>query len=258
MKSDNFWFIAASFLVAVCLNPISLASNDIFFQVSTISALSEGEFDGTMTIKDLREHGNLGLGTFDRLEGEMVELDGLFYQIKADGIAYSVNESTRTPFAEVTFFEPDKTILFNSSSNLTQFQEYLDSQLPSENIFYAFRIDGTFDYVRTRSPIAQSKPYPTLSKSLTNQKIFEFHNQSGTIVGFRCPDYIEGVNVPGYHFHFITANRSSGGHLIDLKLNKSIIAMENMSQFFMVLPEETDLFHADLDGGSGTQDISHF
>ncbi len=242
-------------MISVILASVFLATasaedhaNDTLFQASTISALMSGVFDGTMTFKDLGEHGDFGLGTVDRLDGEMVDLDGHFYQVKSDGIAYTVNDSMKTPFAEVTFFEPDETMHLNGTSNLTMLQKYLESRPPTKNMFYAIRIDGTFDYVKTRSVPAQSKPYPTLTEALKGQKIFEFHNQSGTVVGFWCPDYVKGVNVAGYHFHFLTANRTAGGHLLDLKLENASIKIDKTSEFFMELPDENEFYQANLTG----------
>ena len=208
----------------------------------------QGVFDGNTTFKDLRAYGDFGLGTVQSLDGEMVELDGRFYQVKSDGVAYRLNDSTKTPFAEVTFFRPDETMVSNGTSNLTQLDRYLDSKLDTKNIFYAIRIDGTFDYVETRSVPIQKKPYPTLSEAVKGQKIFEFHNVTGTIVGFRCPVYVNGVNVPGYHLHFLTANRSAGGHLLDFKLENASIKVDDLNEFEMVLPSNEEFNKADLSG----------
>jgi acetolactate decarboxylase len=235
--------------IACLLVPGSIAySNDTLFQTSTISALMQGVFDGNTTFKDLRAYGDFGLGTVQSLDGEMVELNGRFYQVKSDGVAYRLNDSTKTPFAEVTFFKPDETVVSNGTSNLTQLDRYLDSKLDTKNIFYAIRIDGTFDYVETRSVPIQNKPYPTLSEAVKGQKIFEFHNVTGTIVGFRCPVYVNGVNVPGYHMHFLTANRSAGGHLLDFKLRNASIKVDNLNEFEMVLPNNEEFNKADLSG----------
>jgi acetolactate decarboxylase len=236
-------------LAALPATPGSLAySNDTLFQTSPISALMQGVFDGSMTFGDLSAHGNFGLGTVHALDGEMVELDGQFYQIKSDGIAYHLNNTTKTPFAEATFFSPDETVSLSGTSNLTQLNGYLDSKLNTTNIFYAIRIDGTFDYVKTRSVPVQSKPYPTLSEAVEGQKIFEFHNVTGTIVGFRCPAYISGVNVPGYHMHFLTANRLAGGHLLDFNLKDAIIKVDNLYKFKMDLPKNDEFNLANLSG----------
>src|SRR5512136_3059319 len=173
--------ISVVLAIACLLVPGSIAySNDTLFQTSTIGALMQGVFDGNTTFKDLRSYGDFGLGTVQSLDGEMVELDGLFYQVKSDGVAYRLNDSTKTPFAEVTFFKLDEIVILNGTSNLTQLGEYLDSRLSTTNIFYAIRIDDTFDYVKTRSVPIQSKPYPTLAEAVEDQKIFVFYNITGT------------------------------------------------------------------------------
>lgn len=65
----------------------------------------------------------------------MVELDGQFYQVKADGAVYPVNSSMKTPFAMVTYFTPDKDMNFHASgdgyTNLTMLQSYLENQMPT-------------------------------------------------------------------------------------------------------------------------------
>jgi acetolactate decarboxylase len=239
----------ASFLVLSFLIPGTIASeNDTLFQTSTISALMQGVYDGTMTFKDLGAHGDFGIGTVQALDGEMIGLDGKFYQVKSNGIAYRVSDSMKTPFAEVAFFKPEETIALNGTSNLTGLESRLDGSLVTKNLFYGIRIDGTFEYVKTRSVPMQSKPYPPLSEAVKAQKIFEFHNITGTIVGFRCPAYVGGINVPGYHMHFITANRSAGGHLLDIRLGNASIKVDDLSEFEMILPNIEEFYKADLSG----------
>jgi acetolactate decarboxylase len=238
---------ATVLIMAALMVQGSLAtSNDTLFQTSPISSLMQGVYDGTMTFKNLSAYGDFGLGTVEALDGEMIELDGQFYQVKSDGVAYHLNDSMKTPFAEVTFFKPDETIALNGPANLTKLNNYLDGKLASLNLFYAIRIDGTFDYIKTRSVPIQTKPYPTLSEAVKGQKIFEFHNVTGTIVGFRCPDFVNGINVPGYHMHFITADRSTGGHLLDLRLENANIKVDDLSDFEMVLPNNQEFYQADL------------
>jgi len=225
-------------------------SRDVLFQASVITALMDGIFDGSMTYKELGEHGDFGLGTFNSLDGEMVGLDGRFYQVKTDGVAYPVNDSMVTPFADVTFFDTDNEIAFNQSANLTELQKYISTVLPSNNIFYAIRIDGTFDYVKTRSVPPQSKPYTNLTGAVKNQSIFQFYNQSGTVVGFWSPSYVSGVNVAGYHLHFLTEDKKAGGHLLDLRLKNASIAIDYTPEFFMALPNGDQFDQADLSGAN--------
>ena len=237
----------ASFLALAFLIPGTIASeNETLFQTSVISALMQGVYDGTMTFKDLGAHGDFGIGTVQALDGEMVGLDGEFYQVKSNGIAYRVDDSMTTPFAEVAFFKPEETITLNGTTNLTELESRLDGMLATRNLFYGIRIDGTFDYVKTRSVPMQSKPYPPLSEAIKAQKIFEFHDVKGTIVGFRCPDYVDGVNVPGYNLHFITLDRSAGGHLLDFNLENASVKVDSLSELDLALPENEEFYQADL------------
>jgi acetolactate decarboxylase len=220
--------------------------SDVLFQVSTIDALLQGVYDGVLTIGELKTHGDFGIGTIDGLEGEMLALDGNYYQIKTDGIAYPVSEGLTTPFATVTYFEADKNFLLEEPMNLTEFEQYLDLHLPAENLFYAVKIDGNFTYLKARSVPKQEKPYPLLSDVVSNQTIFEFENVSGTLVGFRTPEYVKGVNVPGYHLHFITADRNSGGHVLDFELEDGNISLDTTNAFFMELPTDGDFCEIEL------------
>ncbi|CJV90221.1 alpha-acetolactate decarboxylase [Streptococcus pneumoniae] len=44
-----------------------------------------GLYGGTMTVGELLEHGDLGLGTLDSIDGELIVLDGKAYQAKGSG-----------------------------------------------------------------------------------------------------------------------------------------------------------------------------
>lgn len=217
------------------------------FQTSTINALLKGDYDGAMTFRQLKHRGNFGLGTVNTLNGEMVGLDGKFYQIRTDGKAYLISDSMKTPFAEVTFFKADTTVSLNDSiKSYAQLKSYLDKLLPTPNIFYSFRITGRFDYIETRSVPQQHKPYPPLVDVVKNEVTFEFHNIKGTMVGFWCPAFMKGINVPGYHIHFITANRKAGGHMLACRLHKAKIEIDYLSNFKMELPRTTTFYNLDL------------
>jgi acetolactate decarboxylase len=210
---------------------------DTLFQISTINALLDGDYTGSMTFGELKRHGTFGLGTFDKLDGEMIGLEGGFYQIKSDGVAYPVPDSMTTPFAVVTVFDADKILPVQDGLDYEGLQNYLDEAIPDKSIFYAVKIDGTFNYIKTRSVPKQQEPYPPLVEVVKEQTVFEFHDIEGTIVGFRSPDSVKGVNVPGYHLHFITEDRKAGGHLLACELQDASIAIDYTSEFYMVLPQ---------------------
>lgn len=218
---------------------------DVLFQVSTIDALLQGVYDGVMNFGELKQQGDFGIGTFEGIDGEMIALDGQYYQVKADGIAYSVNDTMTTPFSTVTYFDKDFDVIV-SAKNFTELSSALDAQIPSKNLFYAIRIDGTFPYVKTRSIPKLSKPYPLLKDAAANQSVFEFEDIKGTIVGFYTPKSAEGLNVPGYHLHLITDDNKAGGHILDLALNSSVIWLDITPTFNMALPSSGDFIGIDL------------
>ncbi|MFZ3148772.1 MAG: acetolactate decarboxylase [Methanothrix sp.] len=238
-------------LMALALLPGGVcADDDVLFQVSTIDALLQGVFDGFYSFDDLKTHGDFGIGTFDSLDGEMIALDGDYYQVKADGVAYTVQGNTTTPFSTVTYFKADQTIEIQNASNFTELSRQLDEKLPSINMFYAIRIDGTFPYIKTRSIPEQEKPYPRLADASKNQSVFEFYNTTGTVVGVWAPEFAKGLNVAGYHLHFITADRKAGGHILDLQIDDALVDVDITPGFAMQLPTTGNFYKVDL-----TQDL---
>jgi acetolactate decarboxylase len=241
--------ILTSAIMTGC-SPEIRTDRDTLFQTSTISALMKGVYDGNMTVGQLRPYGDFGLGTYQALNGEMVELDGVFYRANLDGSMTIVPDDTLTPFAAVTFIDADKVAAVDQQMDLNRLQSYIDSLLESQNLFYAIRIDGKFSYVKTRSVPEQTKPYPPLAEAVKNQQVTEFHDVEGTIVGFRCPPYVDGVNVPGYHFHFINKARTSGGHVLDLLTSKVMLTVDSTANFVMVLPGTQGFYKVNLGAGA--------
>jgi acetolactate decarboxylase len=180
------------------------------------------------------------------LDGEMVAVDGDFYQVKSDGIAYPVDDSQRTPFATVLFFRPTVSRSLTGPLDFDQLQAQVDGFVEGPNLFYAMRIDGRFTSVKARSVPRQQKPYPPLAKVTESQPVFHFKNVSGTLVGFRFPDFTRGMNVPGFHLHFLTDDRKAGGHVLDLALERGELAIDASAQFHLELPTDQAFLQADL------------
>ncbi len=224
-----------------------IAQRETLVQISTIDAILNGVYDGVVDFAALKGYGDFGIGTFEGLDGEMIGFDGNFYQVRADGIAYPVSGSMETPFACVTFFDTDYEEELPEGFDYEQIQELLDNTLPTGNIFYAIEIEGTLSYMKTRSVPGQQKPYPPLVEVTKNQPIFEFANVDGTVVGFRCPAYVAGVNIPGYHLHFLTNGNDAGGHVLEFQVADAVAYVDYTSEFLMILPGEgSDFYELDL------------
>lgn len=240
--------LSVIFLALLLSGQCAAFEDDVLFQVSTIDALMQGVFDGFYSFNDLMARGDFGIGTFDALDGEMVALDGEYYQVRADGVAYPVQGDMTAPFAAVTRFEADQTAALENASNFTELSHQIDRHLPSRNAFYALRIDGTFPYVQTRSVPAQEKPYPRLAEAVEDQSVFNLTNVTGSVVGIWSPDFVKGVNVPGYHLHFITEDRKAGGHILEIQVSNDTAQVDVTAGFAMQLPSSGDFYNVNLSG----------
>jgi acetolactate decarboxylase len=234
-------------LVCVAFWLAGCASNDreTLYQTSTLQALMVGVYDGPCTVGGLRRHGDLGLGTFDGLDGEMVVIDGEVYRVSVDGKIQAMPDDTGVPFANVTFFDVDAEHALPAGMTFEKLPAWLDGRLTSTNLPHAFRIDGTFSYVRTRSVPKQSPPYPPLTTVVKEQRVFEFRDVEGTVLGFRFPSWLKGANVAGYHLHFISADRTRGGHLLAFTASRATVGVDVTPRVVLDLPETAAFMNAD-------------
>ena len=224
------------------------------YQSSTINALLEGVYDGTMTYGQLRQHGDFGIGTFNALDGEMIGFDGHFWQITGDGHVHAVPDDYQTPFATVLFFNPRIKQTLDGPLEYPGLCTLLDHAVGSTNLFSAIRIDGSFHSMRTRSVPRQSKPYPALIDVTQDQPVFDLNDLSVTLVGFRFPEFAKGMNVPGYHLHFLSDDRQTGGHVLAFELAHARLAIDDTSNFHIELPTDASFLSAEL-GGNHSEDI---
>jgi acetolactate decarboxylase len=245
--------LALLLVTAMLLGGCSTQAQPTLYQVATLRSLQEGAFDGQVTCGELRRHGDLGIGTFEGLDGEMVVLDGRVYRAPAQGPVRPAADSRKTPFASVVFFRPQQTLQHQSALNVADLEKLLDLHTPSKNLFYAVRIDGTFSYAKTRSVPRQSEPYPRLLEATRHQNVFEFHDVKGTVVGFYCPAYVGGMNLPGWHLHFITADRTGGGHVLELAGSDLCAQLQTLRQVQMTLPTGGSFYQANMAGDASKE-----
>ena len=215
------------------------------FQTSTINALVEGVYKGDTTIGELKKHGDFGLGTFENLDGEMVVLDGKFFQLRSDGQVYQPPDSMKIPYAEVTFWKPDNIFNLDKKLNYLQLQEYINTIRTSNNTIYAIKIEGEFSYVKTRT-VGKQNEKTGLVEAASKQAIFEFQDLEGTLVGFWSPTYLKTLDVPGYHLHFITKDLRGGGHLLECQTEKVVIGIHQTPQLHVSLPKTREFLEAEL------------
>ena len=234
------------------------SSADDLFQVSTIDALSSSLYDGVTSVGEIRQHGDFGTGTFEGLDGELIELDGTVYQAKADGTVIKADDAMEIPFAEVKFFRQDLSFDIPGGKNMSDSEQDLGSHLPSKNLIYAIKARGTFPDITVRAIPKQEKPYPLLADASRQESILHLKNSTGTLVGFYFPASFSGVNVPGYHIHYISDDRSKGGHVLDFTgpANGLTVSADQVSEIVISLPTTGDFISANLSQGASSGSLT--
>ncbi len=217
------------------------------FQVSTSGALVEGVYQGAVTVADIKRHGDFGLGTFDGLNGEGILLDGIVWQGKSDGSVSQPPDNSLTPFFVATHFQSDSQRIFQAIADMHDLGNRLDALRISGNIFVAIRARGTLQrlLIRACCKVEQGEDLVTAT---SHQAEFELENISGTIVGIWTPQFARTLNVPGYHFHFLSDDRRHCGHILALSAQQLQVELHTESDLRIVLPETADFLKADLTG----------
>lgn len=208
--------------------------NRHMYQISTSSALVEGVYSGSLSSLTLLEHGDFGLGTFEGLDGEMVVLDGQIYQIM--GEVRRRSDDFLVPFAAVTRFHEDSKFEVESFASLQELEAACDRYRQSGNLFYALRLDGIFQTVHARAvhPVTKGTRLLDAAKS---EFEFHFHDLEGTLVGIWSPRYSSSFSIPGYHFHFISNDRTKGGHVLNCSGRQLRASIQMVSEYTVQLPE---------------------
>ena len=231
----------------------------VLFQASTIGALLEGAYEGDVSFAELAEHGDLGLGTLNALDGEMIALDARFFRADVDGRLNEIDPDELTPFAVVVPFE-SRIVHSIDRAGVTQAEllAALDGIAEAYDGACALRIEADrFATICARSVPRQSPPYRPLAEVIADQHVFELHDVEGTIVGFRFPDHSEGIELGGYHLHFVTADRSRGGHVLDFTADRASAHIDPASDLRVELPPGIELedHHLDAAGNEALERI---
>jgi acetolactate decarboxylase len=233
------------YLVTSTLSRCFGVSLHTLFQVSTSGALVQGIYERAVSSAVLLNYGDFGIGTFDNLDGEMVVLDGGIYQVRGDGTVKKIVDDTGTPFAVVVKFAADQDQTIAGASSFDELRAICDNYRNTDNLFYAFRIDGHFDHIHTRAMKATLKGLP-LAKAAAIQPEFDFRDIRGTLVGIWAPQFASALNVVGYHFHFLSEDRTKGGHLLECSGTNLRVRVEKLNNFHLSLPESEEFLRADL------------
>lgn len=209
------------------------------FQAATLQSLMLGNYYGFITLEELLENGDTGMGTLDGLDGEMIILDGVAYQAKADGTIATPDKSVTSPFGCVAKFVSEKKAVLSAASSLEELGKLLTAQIPEteRNLFHMAKIKACFPRIMLRSVGKQKEPYIPINSAMKNdQKVFTLENAEGTAVALYCPNYMDRVNMYGWHLHFITEDKKRGGHVLDLEISSAEADICSLDSHIMRLP----------------------
>ena len=225
--------------------PAHTKDRETIYQIALPQSLAMGYFDGSISVKDLKKHGDTGIGTFEGLNGEMIVLDGVVYRANQDCEINIMDDKETVPFSNVTFFDKDISVKLADVPDKAALEKILNETVDKKgrNSFYMVKISGDFNEILVRSEKGTTEPYPTLVEALKTQKEITPQNISGTIVGLYCPDFMSSLNSTGWHFHFISADKKIGGHVLELNLKSGEAQLDKTDGFKLDLPKKKN-FHA--------------
>ncbi|MES1218497.1 MAG: acetolactate decarboxylase [Bacteroidota bacterium] len=234
------------FLLAACndrpaKNETTSKPSDEFYHYSLWAALVNKIYDGDLTVKEAKTHGDIGLGSYNQVDGELILIDGVFYQVPYTGEVKLVDDSMHIPYLNAAFFKNEFSYELNDKVNYDSHRKLIQQHFPSRNFFYAFKIHGEFDNLKLGSLHKQERPYQQgLDSLLPGRPKFDHTNISGTMVGFFCPDFIGEINVAGFHLHFLSDDKKIGGHVMEFTGKNFKVGMDKLTSYHFVLPETAD------------------
>lgn len=219
------------------------SQSGVVYLSAPADAMMKGIYRERATIGEVKAHGDFGLGTFNDLDGEMVLLDGVAYQIRTDGQTRIVDDKVETPFACVTYFDPASVEEIDWELDHQGFMALMNRIIPSENMFYGIRIEATFSKIKMWS-VPRQPHYRPISE--VRPTMFTFCDVVGTLAGFYTPKFLKALCMPGFHFHFLTADRRHGGHLKECSLSNARISVQFISRLELDLPSTFDFMTTEL------------
>lgn len=212
---------------------------------SPVNALVQGILREDKTLAQILTHGNFGLGTFNDLDGEMVLIDDVFYQLKSDGSVSKATLDIGSPYACVTHFNSIDPINLCNFENYMDLQNFIFKKMLSPNLIYAIQIDGLFSSIHARS-VPKQHCYRPLADVAGDQVEFNFQSMAGQLVGYWTPNFMESITVPGFHLHFLSKDKLHGGHLLGCSLKSGTLWLQPIDQLALDLPHSAEYLKAAL------------
>lgn len=245
-----------SILISVLTSQVRAQSTETIFHYSVMDAMRNGVYVGDLSVGKLREKGDFGLGTFNHLDGEMVALDGIYYRVSPNGKVVQAEGDRKVPFAAVTYFTPDIIFEIQGGITLRQLQEEIIKRLPSFNKSFGIQIHGLMERIQLGGALKLAENDTTgLAKLMETRPVYDAAGVSGTLVGFYNPRFMKNIDLTPFHLHFISDDRSVGGHVISgmSGTTKIKVSVDTKVGYELLFPESSSRFQQEWNAGSGSQ-----
>ena len=227
----------------------------VFYQVSTLNALMLGNFDGVVPVRELLRHGSWGIGTYEGLDGEAVIRDGAAFDARATGEVQTMPGDARVAFSTVADFSARAGSFeldgVGGEDSMGAVRSSLERERAAyddnDNAWFLVAMRGCFPSVHVRSCFkVEEKPYPMLPEVASCQREFRYTDERGWVIGVWVPAYLSGINLPGWHLHFLSEDHERGGHLLGLSVGHAAGRIESFSRYEMVMPVNPEFRKLDL------------
>ncbi|MDN5396132.1 MAG: acetolactate decarboxylase [Chryseobacterium sp.] len=218
-------------------------TEDKIYHYSSMDAMRNGVYTGDVTVKELRQKGDFGLGTYNFLDGELIALDDNIFRIATDGSVEMADEQKKVPFGSFTFFRKDQAFVMEHISTFADFQQKLLKILPSRNRFYAVKVEASFTSITLGGAIkVDEKDTTGIASFMKTRPLYKKQNIRGTLVGFYNPGYAGGLDLSPFHFHFISDDKKSGGHMVEGNFSntKITVQLDEKNAYEVILPNSND------------------
>lgn len=203
-------------------------------QVGTFDYLTQPDFTGLATVRDIADGRTLGIGTFANLDGELIMVGGTVYQVRPDGTPRRADLSTRTPFMQAIRFRTQMDAAVPPGTKCADMSTLITNTAGKANGIIAVRVRGTFTDLVTRSVTADPPPFQPLSATIAEQTVFPLGERRAVLVGFWQGKDALGIGQDGLHLHGLTAERDAGGHVLsctagsDVQLSIQVITQVSL------------------------------
>jgi acetolactate decarboxylase len=221
------------------IDPRECTAADVTHQLQLAHVLLDGGFDGVATLAEALAGGDHGLGTVDRLDGELVIVDGEPWRVNWQGIAEIMPPETRTPFVVVSTLDSPRTARLRDVDR-DGVAAAVEDLVDDRGAVVSVRLEGAFTSVLVRSVPPQDPPYRPYAEVCATDEVRWVHRPFyGVFVGFRFPDLEPGSTIAGLHLHGLDRLRTTGGHNHEMHVKDAVLSVGVSRDVVMHLPDRT-------------------